>query len=53
MEVGSSVGRQKVSGLSEFSVEGLKVGAFSASGIAETTEPKWRIAFNGQVIGGA
>lgn len=43
----------KVSGLSESGRRGAKVGAFSASGVAETTEPKWRIAFNGQVIGGA
>ena len=43
----------KVSGLSESGRRGAKVGAFSASGVAETTEPKWRIAFNGQVIVGA
>lgn len=42
----------KVSGLSESGHRGSKVGSFSASGVAETTEPKWQCAFDGQVLGG-
>lgn len=42
----------KVSGLSESGRRGAKVGSFSASGVAETAEPKWTCDLSGQVIGG-